>query len=53
MVMANHGITADAATGQKRCKVCGMIKKDFYFNKEQGKSTIEDGVPHFTSRSRE
>lgn len=53
-VMANHGITADAATGQKRCTVCGMSKKDFYFNKEHhGMSTKEDGVPPFVSRSRE
>lgn len=53
-VMAKHGITADAATGrQKRCKVCGLIKKDFYFNKDNGRSTIEAGVPHFTTRSRE
>ena len=28
-VMAKHGITADAATtGKKRCKVCGLIKRN-------------------------
>lgn len=53
-VMAKHGITADAATtGKKRCKVCGLIKTSFYFNKEHGRSNKDAGVPNFTTRSRE
>lgn len=54
-MMKTHSITVDGNVGsQKTCKVCGMIKKGFYFDKEHGKSTKADGgVPHLTTRSRE
>ncbi|KAK1739396.1 hypothetical protein QTG54_009939 [Skeletonema marinoi] len=50
-VMDKHNITASiAASGRRRCLVCGVLMKDFYFNMEHGVSTKEKGgVPHLTT----
>ena len=49
-VMNKHNILPDSVTsGRRRCKVCDIRIKDFYFNTEHGAVSKDDGVPHLTT----
>ncbi len=49
-VMDRHNINADVPMkGRRRCAVCGVRIKGFYFNAEHGVSTEEDGIPHLNT----